>query len=95
MQTLDIRDTNSLDSHKLNIIQWITSLDDFAIIEKLEQIKNRYILDRNVEIDGINEIQATAVSEQERQSILQGLSEIQQGQGIPHDEVRVIYEKWL
>lgn len=92
MQPLDMQETNSLASHKLNIIQWITSLDDFAIIEKLEQVKNRYIIERN---EGGEDIKASSISEQERQSILQGIAEIQQGKGIPHSEVKGIYEKWL
>ncbi len=81
MQTLNIQNTNSLDSHKLNIIQWITNLEDFAIIRQLEEFKAR---NSNQTID-----------KAEEQSVLTGIKDAQDGRLNPHSEAYKIYGKWL
>lgn len=36
-----------------------------------------------------------SLSEGERQSIEKGLKEVKEGKGIPHEEVKKMYSKWL
>ncbi len=103
MYTLDIQQTDSLDNHKLNIIQWIETLDDFAIIKQLEEFKTR------VSTNTINTINATsttnaintknsdkeAIGKAEQQSVLKGIEDAKNGQLNPHSEAYKIYGKWL
>ncbi len=79
MQTLNIQNTNNIDSHKLNIIQWITNLDDFAIIRQLEELKTR----------NSNQV----IDKAEEQSVLTGIQDAQNGRLNPHSEAYKIYGK--
>ncbi len=91
MHTLDIQQTNSLDSHKLNIIQWIETLDDFAIIKQLEEFKTR------VSTNTINTTNSDkkAISKAEQQSVLKGIEDAKNGRLNSHSEAYKIYGKWL
>ncbi len=69
---------------KIELIQWLTTLDDSSIIQKILDLR------KNNSIDWWGEL-----SEKERSSIEQGLSDADEGKFVPQSEVRKVYEKWL
>jgi predicted transcriptional regulator len=73
-----------LQNHKLELIQWLTSLKDAKTIERLISIK------QEVQQDFWDEI-----SEAEKQSIEQGIKDAEEGRLVPHEEIRKKYGKWL
>jgi hypothetical protein len=76
-------DANILNK-KLELIQWLTSLEDKTIIEKLLQFRKEQNPDWWKDI-----------SNEERLSIEQGLKDAECGKLKEHSEARKIYEKWL
>jgi len=77
--------TNKTYLLKLNLITWITAIQDVETLSFLEQLQQQQI-----ESGWWNDI-----SEYERQSIEKGLLEAENGNTIPHFEVKKLYEKWL
>lgn len=69
---------------KIELIQWLSTLEDKSIIEKLVQFK------REETKDWWN-----SISTDEQQSIEKGISEAEQGKLSPHSTARKLYEKWL
>ena len=66
-------------SQKLDLIHWITELNDISILAQVNAIKEN----------------AIAVSHSELQSIERGLKDFQQGKVTSHAQVKKRYEKWL
>lgn len=69
---------------KLELIQWLSTLEDESIIEKLlvfrkEESKNWW----------------DTISQQEKDSIEKGILEADNNNLEPHSTARKIYEKWL
>lgn len=75
---LDIKKT------KIDLIQWLTTLEDPDLIQKLIELR------KNESKNWWNEI-----SESEKKSIKKGISEADNGILKPHSEAKKIYEKWL
>lgn len=75
----------NLDSEKLKIINWIASLTDESIIQKLKLLREQ---EKNT--DWWDEI-----SEEEKASIQRGLEDVKAGRVVPHEEVRKKYEQYL
>ena len=73
-----------LQNHKLELIQWLSSLSDAKTIERLISIKHE------VQQDFWDEL-----SEAEKQSIEQGIKDADEGHLVPHAEIRKKYGKWL
>ena len=69
---------------KLDLIQWLTSLEDESIIEKLIKFRKQETK------DWWNEI-----SEAEKKSIESGLKDAENGKLKPHSDARKLYDKWL
>lgn len=69
---------------KIELIQWLSTLEETAIIEKLFQFK------RDETQDWWENI-----SKEEKASIEKGISEANEGKLEPHATTRKIYEKWL
>lgn len=69
---------------KIELIQWLTTLEDKSIIKKIIELR------KSESKDWWNEI-----SESEKKSIDKGISEADNGDLVPHTEVRKMYEKWL
>lgn len=69
---------------RLELIQWLTTIDDKELIEKIFNFK------KQESKDWWNNI-----SEKEKESIEKGLKDIENGKTKPHHEVRKTYEKWL
>ena len=74
----------SMQNKKLELIQWLSTLEDSSIIEKIIELRKRE------DIDWWN-----SISEDEKQSIEQGLEDAEAGKLNPHSNARKLYEKWL
>jgi len=69
---------------KIELIQWLSTLEDKSIIDKLVKFKQEETKDwwHSISID-------------EQQSIEKGISDAEQGKLTPHSTARKLYEKWL
>lgn len=74
----------NIESKKLALIQWLTSLNDVSMIDKILELKNKESKDWWDE-----------TSDEEKESIEKGLSDAESGNLKPHSEIRKKYEKWL
>ena len=79
----DIMDAN-IQNKKIELIQWLSTLNDISVIEKIMKLRER---ERS---DWWNEI-----SDAEKKSIEKGLEDVKSGNVESHAEVKKIYEKWL
>jgi len=68
-----------ISSQKIDLIHWITELNDVSVLAQVNAIKE----------------DSNAVSYEELQSIERGLNDFQQGRTISHTQARKRYEKWL
>jgi len=68
---------------KMELIQWLSTLEDLSVIEKINSI-------RKSEKDWWD-----TISDDEKKSIEQGIYEADAGKLNPHSEARKLYEKWL
>ena len=75
---------NHLEKEKINLIQWVTTLEDPDMIQKLIDLRQNESKDWWYEI-----------SEAERKSINKGIAEADKEVLKPHSEAKKIYEKWL
>lgn len=75
---------NKILDQKIELIQWLTSLEDKVIIEKLLQFRRAETKDwwENIE-------------EQEKKSIIQRVKDADNNKLNPHSSARKLYEKWL
>jgi hypothetical protein len=71
-------------NEKLELIQWLSTLEDASIIKKLMQFRKEETKDW-----------WDSISEEEKQSIEKGMSEADNNELKPHSEARKLYEKWL
>lgn len=71
-------------NEKLELIQWLSSLEDVSLIKKLVEFR------KNETKDFWN-----SISEEEKRSIEKGISEADSGKLMSHAEARKLYEKWL
>ncbi|MDX5345925.1 MAG: hypothetical protein LPJ89_04480 [Hymenobacteraceae bacterium] len=76
----------NIQTEKLKIIEWLASVTDQTIIEKIKLLK---------ESQSKNADWWDAISEAEREAIEQGLDNAEKGKLTAHEEVRKRYEKWL
>ena len=69
---------------KIELIQWLSTLEDKSIIDKLVRFKREETKDwwNSISID-------------EQQSVEKGISDAEQGKLTPHSTARKLYEKWL
>lgn len=75
-----------IQSEKLKLIEWLISLQDQTVIEKLKFLRDN-LSDTSDWWD--------TISEAEKESIDRGLKDIDSGRITPHSEVRKKYGKWL
>jgi len=71
-------------NQKLELIQWLSTIEDFSIIEKIMALR------KNETTDWWN-----SISENEKESIEIGLKDAESGNLNPHSKARELYEKWL
>ena len=69
----------SVSSQKIDLIHWITELNDPSVLAQVNAIKD----------------DVAATSYAELQSIERGLNDFQRGNTISHTQAKKRYEKWL
>lgn len=69
---------------KIELIQWLSTLEDNSILDKLLKFRKEETKDW-----------WHSISEEEKTSLKKGIIDAENGNLIPHSEVRKIYEKWL
>ena len=69
---------------KLELIQWLSSVEDRHIIEKLLEFRKRETKDWWKEI-----------SDDEKKSLKKGIRQADDGRRKPHSKARGLYEKWF
>jgi hypothetical protein len=74
----------NIQNKKIQLIQWLSTLNDESIIEKIMKLKEKE------GTDWWNEI-----SNEEKKSIEKGIKDADAGNLKPHSEARNIYAKWL
>nr|WP_315141961.1 hypothetical protein [uncultured Flavobacterium sp.] len=71
-------------NQKLELIQWLSTIEDSAIIQKIMDLRKKESADW-----------WNSISENEKQSIELGLEDAESGKLNEHSEARALYEKWL
>ncbi len=74
----------SIQNKKLELIQWLSSIEDSTIIEKIMALRKKETKDW-----------WNSISEREKLAIDQGIKDAESGKISPHSNARKIYEKWL
>ncbi len=74
----------NIQNKKLELIQWLSTLEDSTIIDKIIYLRKKE-----------NKNWWNSISENEKQSIEKGLEDAESGKLNPHSEARKLYEKWL
>jgi predicted transcriptional regulator len=72
-----------IQAEKLNLIKWLTEVEEPSVIEQFIALKNEQQKDWWDEI-----------SEDERAVIEEGLAEADRGDVLSHEEVMAKYQKW-
>jgi len=75
-----------IQTEKLDLIEWISKINDYSVIEKLRSIKENYAKSKDWYAD---------LDEEELASIDRGLKDIEEGRLNDHDAAQKIYEKYL
>ncbi|MCY1660693.1 MULTISPECIES: hypothetical protein [unclassified Chryseobacterium] len=71
-------------NEKLELIQWLSTLEDASVIKKLIQFRKEETKDW-----------WSLISEEEKKSIEKGISEADNNELKSHSEARKLYGKWL
>lgn len=71
---------------KLDLIEWISKLNDTSIIEKIQEIRKNYIHSKDW---------GDTLNKEEIESIEEGLKDLEEGRIHSHETARKIYEKYL
>ncbi len=75
-----------IQTEKLDLIEWISKINDYSVIEKLRSIKENYAKSKDWYAD---------LDQEELASINRGLKDIEEGRLNDHDAAQNIYEKYL
>jgi tryptophanyl-tRNA synthetase len=76
----------NIQTEKLNLIEWISKLNDTRIIDKLKELKDDYSKSKDW---------WDTLKKEELDSINKGLKDFEEGRTHSHDTARKIYEKHL
>lgn len=76
----------SIHSEKLDLIEWISKLNDNSVLDKIRSIKDDYLK---------SEDWWDNLDKEEIESINRGLKDLEEGRSHSHEEARKIYEKYL
>jgi hypothetical protein len=71
-------------NQKLELIQWLSTVEDSSILEKIMELRKKESKDW-----------WNSISESEKESIELGLKDAESGKLNPHSKARELYEKWL
>lgn len=74
----------NIQNKKIELIQWLSTLNDESVIEKIMELKE------NEKTDWWKKI-----SKEEKNSIEQGIRDADSGKLKSHSEAKKLYEKWL
>jgi len=74
----------NIQNKKIELIQWLSTLNDESVIEKIMELKE------NEKTDWWKKI-----SKEEKNSIEQGIRDADFGKLKSHSEAKKLYEKWL
>ena len=74
----------NLQNKKIELIQWLSTLNDQALIDKIMKLRKKE------KIDWWNEI-----STAEKNAIEKGIQDANNGKLTSHSNVKKVYEKWL
>jgi Sec7-like guanine-nucleotide exchange factor len=69
---------------KLELIQWLSSIEDASVIDKIMELRKKE-----------NKDWWDSISENEKKAIESGLKDADSGKLNPHSNARKLYEKWL
>jgi hypothetical protein len=75
---------NKILNQKLELIQWLSTVEDKSIIEKLIEFKEKE-----------NKDWWDSLSENEKQSLDKGILDADNRNLKPHSSVKKMYEKWV
>lgn len=76
--------TTNIQERKLELIQWLSIIEDVSLLDKLAELKDHSTRDWWDEI-----------SDAEKESIAKGIEDADAGRLKPHSDARAIYEKRL
>jgi hypothetical protein len=76
----------NIQTQKLDLIGWISKLNDTSIIDRLRQIKDDY---------SKSEDWWDSLDKEELESIKRGLKDFEEGKTHSNETVRQVYEKYL
>jgi predicted transcriptional regulator len=76
----------NIQTEKLDLIEWISRLNDSSVIESLRAIKEDYTKSKDWYAD---------LNDQELASISRGLKDIEEGRMNPHESAKQIFGKYL
>lgn len=74
----------SIQNKKIELIQWLSTLEDELVIDKIMRLRQSEMIDWWKEI-----------SKEERDSLEKGIKDAKAGKVKPHSSARDLYEKWL
>lgn len=73
-----------IESKKMDLIQWLSSVDDLKILDRINDIRAQ-------DLSGW----WSEISEDEKSSIIKGVEDAVKGNLKSHSGARRVYEKWL
>jgi predicted transcriptional regulator len=76
----------NIQTEKLDLIEWISRLNDTSIIDRLRKLKEDYSQSKDW---------WDTLKKEEIESISRGLKDFEEGRIHSHDTARKIYEKYL
>ncbi|HSO85959.1 MAG TPA: hypothetical protein VLQ91_05365 [Draconibacterium sp.] len=76
----------NIQAEKLELIEWITKLNDSSVIAKIRELKLSYTQSKDW---------WDSLKKEELESIERGLKDLEEGRTHSHETVRSIYEKYL
>lgn len=76
----------NIHTEKLDLIEWISKLNDTSIIERIQKIKKNYIQSKDW---------GDKLNQEEIKSIEEGLKDLEEGRIHSHETAKNIYEKYL
>jgi predicted transcriptional regulator len=76
----------NIQTEKLDLIEWITKLNDVSVIKKLHNLKHSYSRSKDW---------WDSLEREEIESIERGLEDLKEGRTHSHETARKTYEKYL
>jgi hypothetical protein len=74
----------NIQTKKIELIQWLSTIEDLSVINKLIDLKKQE-----------NKDWWNSISESEKQSVEKGLSDAEAGKLNSHSKAKQLYGKWL